>query len=505
MPAERLAMRKIREILRLRWEARLSRRQVAQSCHVSPSTVAEIEYRADAASLSWPLSVSDDAQLERLLYTPQSESGKAIPEWTVVHRELKKPGVTLQLLWHEYRKNHPEGLGYSQFCNRFRIWKKRLDVSMRIHHKAGEKTFIDFAGQTVDIIDSTTGEVRQAHVFVAALGASNYTFARATLELDKRAWLQLHIDAMDFFGGTTRVWVPDNLKAGVSKPNFYDPVINPAYRDLSEHYGAVVIPARVRRPQDKAKVENAVQQVERWVLAPLRDQRFFSLSELNEAIAERLQWLNTREFKQLEGSRLSHFEQLDRPALQPLPDTPFELCTWKLNAKVHVDHHVAFEHHFYSAPYTFIGEKVDIYATDTTVEILHKGRRIASHRRSFERGRYSTTPEHRPEAHRAYAEWSPERFIRWPNTEEVTRSILSAEKHPAQAYRRCLGLMRLEKRDGSARLEKACERAIAIQSPTYRSVKSILKHRLDEKIDADTEQKRLPFAPENTRGRDYYH
>lgn len=510
MPAERLTMRKIREILRLRWNLKLSQRQVAQSCNVAPSTVAEVEYRAAAVGLAWPVDL-DDAALEAKLYPPPQLEARPAPDFASVFRELKRPGVTLQLLWHEYRQSHPDdGYGYSRFCDLFRDWRKAGQLTMRLQHKAGDKLFVDFAGHTLSLVDPETGEVREAQIFVAALAASNYTYAEACESQSVQAWLTVHIHAFEFIGGVTAAIVPDNLKAGVTKPDFYDPDLNPGYRELARHYDSVILPARVRKPRDKAKVENAVQQVERWVLAPLRNHTFHSLTEMNGAIRERLDWLNSRPFAKLEGSRRTLFEQIDKPALKPLPTKRFEIAEWKTDVGVNIDYHIEFGHHFYSVPYTLVGERVDVRATTFAVEVLHKGRRVASHRRSYHKGGFSTLDEHRPKSHQRYADWTPSRMVRWgesfgPNTAFVVEHVLKTKPHPEQGYRSCLGILRLGKRFGRERLEAACARARAIGSLSYKSVASILKTGLDQKPLTPAAQQELPLNHENIRGPDYYH
>ena len=355
MSQERLSMRKIEEILRLKYEAGLTHRAIAQSCSVSPSTVSEYVTHAKAAGLSWPLPEELNAeQLEELLFPQRgSASGRNIPQpdWAEVHKELRRKGVTLSLLWVEYRQEQPDGYGYSQFCHHYRQWAKQLKPMMRQKHKAGEKLFVDYAGQTMPVVDPQTGEIRQAQIFVATLGASNYTYTEAHWSQDLTNWIGAHVRALAFLGGVPEVLVPDNLKAGVKSPHLYEPDLNPTYLDFARHYGVAVVPARVRKPKDKSKVEVGVQVVERWVLAPLRDRTFFSLAELNQAMWELLAELNDRPMRHLGQSRRELFESLDKPALAPLPVQPYEFARWK-KARVHIDYHVSFEKHYYSVPYT---------------------------------------------------------------------------------------------------------------------------------------------------------
>jgi transposase len=508
-------MRKTREILRLRWGLKRSLRETAASVGVGASTVHDVCARAKLAELGWPLPAElDDAALEARLYPPVrgGEVERPLPDCAGVYRELKQRGVTLELLWQEYRQRHPDdGYGYSRFCDRYRQWRGQLDVVMRQEHRAGEKLFVDYAGAGMPIVDRATGEITAHPVFVAALGASSFTYAEVCTGQDTRSWIEAHCHAYEFIEGVTAVTVPDNLKAGVITPNFYEPELNPAYREMADHYGTTIIPARVRRPRDKAKVENAVLQVERWVLAPLRHQTFFSVAEANQAIRARLDWLNDRPFRALNGSRRSLWRELDRPALQALPTRRFELPEWKCDVGVNIDYHVEFAHHYYSVPYALVHQRVDVRATTTVVEIFHKGRRVASHRRSVIRGRFTTEPAHMPASHRRYAEWSPGRLIRWaetigPQTAAVVSEILARKPHPEQGFRSCLGILRLGRRYTAARLERACQRARRLGVPSYRSVESILKHGLDQQpLPTPPSPPAPPVVHENVRGADYYH
>jgi transposase len=409
-------MRKIKEVLRLKFDHQLSKRQIAQSCSIAHSTVSEYLRRFRQAFLSWPLPEKiDDNQLEQLLF-PRPQIGsphrRPQPDWAYIHRELRRKGVTLMLLWQEYKAVHPNGYQPSQFCHLYRQWVKHLDPVMRQEHRAGEKMFVDYAGMTVAVFDMQAAKMRQAQIFVAVLGASNYTYAEATWTQTLPDWIASHSRAFNYFGGVAQVVVPDNLKAGVSKACFYEPNINPTYLDMANHYGTVVIPTRVRRPKDKAKVEVGVQIVERWILARLRDRQFFSLLQLNQAIAELLPELNGKPFQKLPGSRKSMFESFDRPALKPLPVQAYQFAQWK-KATVNVDYHIEVGRHYYSVPHTLIKKKIDVRLTDTTVECFYKGKRVASHIRSPHKGRHSTIKEHMPKSHQKWAQWTPQRFIRW--------------------------------------------------------------------------------------------
>lgn len=513
MPAHRLPMRKIREILRIRWHFGQSVRVASASCSVSVSTVVDTEARARAAGLCWPLPEgTDDAALEAQLYPTRPKlTEHAAPDFAAVHRELKRKGVTLELLWHEYKQDQGErAYSYSRFCELYAQWRGALDVVMRQTHRAGEKLFVDWAGHTLPLVNSGTGEITDMPVFVAALGASNFTYAEVCPDMKSRSWTLAHVRAFEFMGGVPEVLVPDNLKTGVTKPDFFEPSLHQAYVELASYYGTTILPARVAKPRDKSKVENAVQQVERWVLAPLRDQRFFSVSEMNAAMLERLTWLNDRPFSRLEGSRRSLFLELDRPALRPLPIKRMESAEWKVNVGVGIDHHIEFDHHFYSVPYELVRKRVDVRATLVALEVFSKGVRVASHRRSSARGGYTTDNVHRPKAHQRYLEWSPERITGWgasigEETAALVRHILATKPHPEQGFRSCLGVIRLADRYGKERVEAACRRARRIGSPTYTSVKSILASGLDTRPLPEGEQGALALDHENVRGPDYYH
>ena len=511
MTQERLTMRKIREVLRLKWECGLKNRAIARSCSISHSTVSEYLQRAKAAGLSWPLPADlDEDALFRLLFpTASHPSSKIIPcpDWSLIHTELRRKSVTLRLLWVEYREAHADGYEYSQFCELYRRWAKRLKPSMRLSHKGGEKLFVDYAGQTVPVVDPHTGEVRQAQIFVAVLGASSYTYAEAHWSQDLVNWTGAHVRAFAFIGGVPEIVVPDNLKAGVKHPCRYEPDLNPTYQDLAQHYGTAVIPARPRKAKDKAKVEVGVQVVERWILARLRNRTFFSLADLNQAIRELLDELNTRLMKHLGRSRRELFEALDRPALKPLPEQPYEFAIWK-EARVNIDYHVEFEHHYYSVPHTLIHEEVYVRATEGTIEIFFNNQRIASHRRSNALGRHTTLSEHMPPAHQKYQEWSPDRFTRWaqtigPHTTQLVQALLTSRKHPQQAYRSCLGLLRLASRYGEERLEAACCRALPAGIHSYKGVKNILDAKLDQ-VEPEEPAPVVPPSHENIRGQTYY-
>jgi transposase len=509
MSKERLSMRKVKEILRLK-HLGLSNRQIALSIKVSHSTIADYLRRAEKANISWPIPKDlDDSALARMLFSEEETKPRlrVEPDYGVMHKELKKRGVSLMLLWEEYISSHPDGYRYSQFCYLYRNWEGHIEPTLRQHHKAGEKMFADYAGMSMPVVDRDSGEVREAQIFVVALGASNYTYAEATWTQELPNFIGSHVRAFSFFGGVPRVVVPDNPKQGVSKACYYDPDINPTYQDMATYYGIAIIPARPARPKDKAKVESAVEVVERWVLAPLRNRVFFSLSELNDAIFERLVELNERPFQKLDGSRRKMFLEIDKPALMPLPEKPYEFALWR-KAKVNIDYHIEVEGSYYSVPYKLIGKRVDVRLTSEVVEILLNSKRIASHIRSHKRGTYSTVHEHRPKSHQRYLEWTPSRIIAWAKetgeaAAELTQKIIESKPHPEQGYRACLGIVRLSKRYGKERVEAACRRALASGAVRYKSVRSILETGLDSSPLEESVEPTLIYH-ENLRGSNYY-
>jgi transposase len=511
MPRPRTAMRKIRDVLRLTFAEQLSRRQVSASLGIPFTTICEYIDRSRQAGLTWPLPEDlDDSGLEALLFTKPAPVmvERPLPDWNHVHLELRRPGVTLQLLNLEYLEQHKDGYQYSQFCERYRRWQRHLDVVMRQEHRAGEKMFIDFAGQTIPIVDQATGVITEAELFVTVLGASNYLYAEAFPSQELPYWIAGHAHALTFYGGASRLWVCDNLKSGVTKSHRYEPLINRTYEEMAAHYGCAVLPARPRKPRDKAKVEAGVLIAERWVVARLRNRIFFSLGELNAAIRELVDHLNRKPFKKLPGSRLSLFEEIERGALRALPLTPYEFALWP-TARVNIDYHLECDRHFYSVPYRYVGELCDVRLTASTVEIFLRGRRIASHLRSYKRGGFTTEPSHMPESHRRHLEWTPSRIVSWarqtgPATGEFAEGILKSRPHPEQGYRSCLGIMRLGRRYGSDRLEAACKRALTVRAFSYRSVESILKNGLDRHPLPDQPRIRPHRQHENLRGPHYY-
>jgi transposase len=505
-------MRKFKEVLRLRFELGLSQDQIARSCSISQASVSNCLKRARAAEVTWPLPEGwDEARLEAALFGHPLrlyETRRPTPDFARLHQELQSHRhLTLQLLWEEYRQNHPDGYGYSQFCELYHRWRRHLDVVLRHEHKAGEKLFVDYAGDTIPVHDPQGEPARQAAIFVAVLGASNYTYAEATWSQGLEDWLGAHVRTFEFLGAAPKLVVPDNLRSGVRRACRYEPDLNPAYQEMARHYGVGVLPTRPYKPRDKAKAENAVLVVERWVVAALRHRRFFSLSDLNQAIRELVEKLNQRPFRKRPGSRATLFAELDRPALQPLPPERFELHHWT-QARVNIDYHVQFDRHFYSVPYTLTGERVEIRSTATTIEIFHRGQRVASHPRSRQPYQATTVNEHRPKSHQQHLAWPPSRLVRWaqsvgPATAQLFAEILNRKPHPEMGYRSCLGILRLGQRYATERLEAASKRAISTGACSYHSVKSILERSLDRQA-LETPPSSPPLAHENLRGAAYF-
>ena len=510
MSRKPISMRKIKEVLRLKLENRLGDRKIARSCNLGRTTVQEYVSRARAGNVTWEKAKNlSEEELENLLFpgNPPTALNRPSPDWAELHLERKKPGVTLQLLWEEYRAKNPDGYGYSHFCELYQEYAKALPVTMRTNHKAGDKLFIDYSGQKVEIVIPDTGEIRHAEIFVAVLGASNYSYAEATWTQSLHDWIGANVRALKYFDGVPAALVPDNLKSGVTKASFYDPDINHTYAQFAQYYGTAVLPTRARKPRDKPKVENGVLIVQRWILACLRNRRFFSLGDLNEAIANLLEKLNHRPFKIMPGSRKSLFETLEKPALRPLPAVPYEYAEWK-RAKVNIDYHVDVDHHYYSVPYQLVHQKVDLRISAKTVEAFHLGKRVASHAKSPWKGKHSTTPEHMPPNHR-FVQWNPQRFISWAqkcgtSVAKVIEAILNGREHPELGFRACLGVLRFSEKVGNDRLNAACARALAFGSPSYKTVNSILEKNQD-RLPLPEKQAEQPYLPHsNIRGPEYY-
>ena len=510
MPRPHTTMRKVRDVLRLSWGEQLSLRQVARSLAMPHTTVALFLRRATEAGLTWPLpeELDDDALEARLFAATAPSASHAAPDFAAVRKELAIKGVTLQLLWLEYKELHPDGYGYSQFCHLYGTWRRHRDVVMRQDHKAAEKLFVDYPGLTIPIYDERDLTVSfEAELFVAVLGSSSYTFAVATRSQQLEQWIGAHVQTFEFLGGCPEILVSDNLRSGVTRAHRYEPDVNATYQEMAAHYGCVVIPARPYRPRDKAKVEVGVQIAERWIIAVLRKQRFTSLGQLNEVIGELVLKINQKPFKKMEGSRASLFTELDQPALRPLPSDPYEFASFR-SAKVNIDYHVEVEHHYYSVPYQLAGQVVDVRLTGSVVEIFLKNRRVASHLRSYHKGRHVTESAHMPDSHRRYLEWTPGRIVVWaekngPETAAFVDALMKSRPHPEQGFRSALGVMRLAKRYSPERLEAACARCLCVKSFSYKSVESVLKHGLDQRPLRDGVT-RAHSAHGNIRGPNYY-
>ena len=506
-------MRKIREVCRLRFEQKFSYAKIAKSVSVGETTVREYVERAKKADLSWPLPYDmDDLSLEKLLYRQkeQTSSSRQIPDFPHIHRELKRKGMTLQLLWEEYQQTYPSGYGYSRFCDLYREWACKREVWMPQQHKAGEKVFIDYAGLTVPIFDEKKGEYFNAQIFVSTLGASNYTYVEASKTQKLEDWIISHRRMFTFYGGVPEVLVPDNLKSGVTSPHLYEPDCNPTYLEMAQHYGVAVIPARVRKPQDKGKVEQAVLDVERQILARIRNQKFFSLQELNQTIWQLLKDFNNRPFQKIPGCRFSHFMEIDKPVLKPLPATSYEFAYWEKQTVGH-NYHIDVQHHYYSVPYAHVKQIVEIRFNERIVEIFRKGKLIALHQRSFNPGKYTTNHSHRPIAHQHQADCTSEKMLQWaqqigPHVMQWIQRVLTDDSlHIRQREKRCLGVLRLSKSYELERLDSACKRGLFFQAFTFKSIESMLKNNLDRQpIPEKAEKLTLPQQHGNIRGADYY-
>ncbi len=504
-------MRHVREILRQKWVLGRSHREVAQSLAVSTGAVSKTVGRAGEAGLDWSqVEALTEPELAAQLYGVQPTAKRPLPVFAEIHTERQRVGVTLELLHIEYLEQHPDGYRYTQFCEYYRRWCRKFRLSMRQVYRAGEKLFVDYSGKKPAIVDRTTGEETEVELFVAALGASSYTYAECTHTQRSADFIASHTRAVEFLGGVTELVIPDQLKTGVKNPCRYEPSLQRSYQEWAKHYGTTVLPARPRKPRDKAKVEVGVQVVQRWVLARLRNETFFTLAALNARIKELLADLNDRPMRAYGKSRRQRFLELDQPALKPLPPIPFEHGDWK-RARVNIDYHVELDKHYYSVPYPLVHEEVEIRYTAATVETFHQGCRVHSYRRSYTRGGYTTIPEHMPDSHRKHLEWTPSRLISWggtvgPKTKELVEAILADRPHPEQGYRSCLGILRLARRYGNERLEAACHRAVAVRARSYRHVASILKNGLDRQLWLEPTSQRTGREHDDAdlRGADYY-
>lgn len=517
MATERLPMRKIREILRQKWMLGHRHRAIARALGIGVGTVSEMTRAASAAGLDWARvqELSDEA-LEQAVYGagPQTSRRASLPAPEVIDLELRKVGVTLRLLHVEYREQHPDGYGYTQFCAHYGRWRRRQGVVMRHTHRAGEKLFSDYSGKKPHWIDPDTGAVQEVELFVAVLGASNYTYAEVTPTQRIADWVGSHTRAVEFFEGVTELVVPDQLKSAVNQPCRYEPEIQRTFQEWAGHYGTVVLPARPRKPRDKAKVEVGVQVAQRWILARMRNQSFFSFHEIAARVRELLGEINARVMRRYGKSRRELFESLDRPALRPLPTGRYEVSLWS-KVKVNIDYHVEVEHHYYSVHHALVHEQLEARVAAGTVELYRNGDRVAAHRYSPVRGSFTTEPAHMPKAHQQHLQWTPGRMIHWaqqigPMTGLLVEAILAERPHPEQGYRSCLGIIRLQKRYGTERLEQACARAHAARARSYKHVDSILRNGLDRLPALDAPKNTAasdtaaPLAHEHVRGERYY-
>jgi len=514
MPAKRILMRKLREILRLRLQGELTIRQIKDSLRISVGAIQKVTSQAKALGLDWKrIELLDDQQLAEHFY-PESDTRVSnqlqLPDWVDVYQELKRKGVTKHLLWEEYTQQYPNcSYSYPQYCFLYKEWSKKQKRSMRQTHKAGEKLFVDYAGQTVSIVCIATGEMKSAQIFVAVLGASNYTYCEATWTQQLADWVGSHARAFAFLGGVPELVVPDNLKSGVTRACRYDPDVNPAYQQLAAHYGTAIVPARPYKPKDKAKAEVGVQIIERWILARLRHHTFFSLAELNHCIKALLEDVNNKPFKQLNGTRRQWFESLDRPALAPLPRQVYQYTDIKY-VKVNVDYHVQYDNHLYSVPHHLVGERLELHAKDKLIELYFHNKTIASHPRKYHSG-MTTQPAHMPTQHEKHHQWTAHRLMNWAKDigDEVliwVQTQLKQKAHEEQAYRVCLGLLNLSRSYPPARLNKAC--AIANQHSLYRlkQIKAILLSNQDQLVSEQQEKPALlPQSHENIRGPNSFH
>jgi len=508
MPQPRMDIRMIKDIIRLKYVAKLSYQDIALSLAISKGAVTKYLSLAGAAQLDWnAVADMDEASLERRLLGRDVAALRVVEaDFGLVHIELRRKGVTLALLWQEYRAAHvgQRTWAYTQFCEHYKSFAKTLKRSMRQVRRAGEKLYIDFAGPTLALSDGT-----RAQVFVSAMGASSYTFACATADQSMRSWLRSMARALTFYGGCPQLIVPDNPRSLVAIACRYEPKLNETVRDFARHYNVSILPARPFLPQDKASAESAVQVVTRWILARLRHTVLADVHAADKAIAALLPSLNNRNFQKLDGSRASHFAMLDSPALMALPAQAWEWATFK-PVKAHIDYHVEVHFHRYSVPHSLVGLDLEARITDALVEVLHRGRMVACHARSAKRGGFTTLDEHMPASHRAHKEWTPERLIHWgasigTNTGHLVSQLLNLHRHPEHGYRSCLGLLSLTKKYGSPRVEVACTMSLELGVARYTGVRDILRNKRDLVPPVTVEPDWVAPDHDNVRGAANYH
>lgn len=513
MGKRRLSIDKLKQLIQLQSNS-MSTREIARALQLSQGAVWKYLQAIRAAGIdTQELPQLTDVELEQRVWSARGSvptSSIVLPDCSWIHTELKRhKHMTLNLLWQEYHGQHGvSALRYSSFCERYRHWLRRLKRSMRQRHYAGEKVFVDYAGSTVPIYGDREQEAYRAYIFVAAVGASGYAYAEATRTASLPDWLSSHVRMLEFYGAVPAILVPDNLRVGVTRADRYEPELQRSYEELASHFGMTVIPARPYRPRDKPRVELTVLLVCRWILACLRHQRFFSLEELNAAIRPLLTKLNERTFQKLPGSRRSVFEEVDRPAMRALPTTAYVYAEWK-RVRAAFDYHVDIDRHYYSIPHPLVGQELWARFSAATVEVFHRSQRVASHVRSYQRGAHTTLAEHMPQAHRAHAQWTPARLLSWggsigDNTQQIVEHLLQSKSHPEQAYRACLGLLALARQYGKERLEAASALAVKLNSPTRKSVLSILQSGRDQQPIDLKEELDLP-EHSNVRGPNYYH
>ena len=503
-------MRQLKEIARLHLTQSLGIREIARACNIAPSTSQSYVSRLEESGLDYVAIDSMDEDELRDLFRgkPQEKQKKPFPDLQYLAREMRKKGVTLQLLYEEHSQDHPDGYRRTQFFQLYKDWVKKANPTMRLNHKAGDKVFIDFSGDKPSYCDPETGVITEVELYVAVAGGTSYTFATAVPSQKIEDFCRATIEMFEFFGGCSRCIVLDNLKSGVTHACYYDPEINKTFADLADHYDVAVLPTRVKKPKDKAKVESGVLNSQRRILAALRNREFFSLHELNEAIEEELRKLNNRPMQVTGKSRYELFMELEKPVLKPLPSRRFSTCLWK-KAKVHIDYHVEVKKSFYSVPYKLIGHHVEIKYNDRVVEIFHKYKRVASHVRTHRRGKYITEDSHMPSEHRCYLEWTPARIKKWgatigPHTRDLMEKIMDSQRHPEHGFRGCLGIVRLAKTYSPERVEQASRKALHVGAYSYRSMKSILSKGLDKIVVLERPSTQETIHHDNVRGGAYY-
>jgi len=504
-------MKHIRKIIELSELTNLSVRDIKDALKLSKSTVSDYlaAYQASDLTLELIRPLNDDQIYTALFGEKSKRSSRPLPDFARMNTELKKKHVTRSLLWEEYREEHPDGLGYSQFCEHYRLWSKKVSISMRQVHKAGEKMFVDYSGLTMETIDQKTGEISKAEVFVAALGASGYSYAEASTSQQKQDFIASHIRAFEFFGGCTEILVPDNLKSAVTTASWYEPDINDSYQDMADHYGTVVVPARPYKPKDKSKAELSVKLVQRWILAKLRHRKFFHIHELNVAIWDLLDDLNNRKMRHLNKSRRELFEEVDQPALKALPSRSYIYRDFK-DCRVNIDYHILLEKDLYSVPYQLAGEVVNARYTSTTVEIYHKNKRVAIHQHGPGKGVAATLTEHMASAHKAYAEWTPSRMVSWgrqfgAHTGELIENIMARKPHPEMGFRSCMGILNRAKSLDNVQVEAIARRMLELKVFTVKSFENILRNRSYEQVSVHTIEMTPPDSHhDNIRGQESY-